>query len=131
VSGIKGELLKSDGHVSLKIDFRFENSLEGALMRRSGSGSDERSDGHWSQIRRCHRCGEVHEANGERVLACSQCGARFAPFYFADTTPRVLLRRPLPRSLKQSLRRYRPLVGIAEWWSDTQTSSEQNFTPRA
>lgn len=96
-------------------------------MRRSGSGSDSRSAGQWSQIRRCHRCGEVHEAKSERVQACSQCGARFAPFYFADTTPRALLRRPLPASLKQ----YRPLVGIAEWWSDTQSSNERNFVPRA
>lgn len=100
-------------------------------MRRSGSGSDKHSAGQWSQIRRCHRCGEVHEAKGERVQACVQCGARFAPFYFADTTPSVLLRRQLPPSLKKSLKQYRPLLGIAEWWSDTQTSSEQNFVPHA
>lgn len=96
-------------------------------MRQSGSGGDKGSREQWSQIRRCHRCGEVHEAKSERVLACTLCGARFAPFYFADTTPRALLRRPLP----QSLRQYRPLVGIAEWWSDTQTSTERNFVPRA
>ncbi len=89
-------------------------------MRKSGSGQ-------WSQIRRCHRCGEVHEAISERVQSCPQCGARFAPFYFADTTPKVLLRRPLPVGLRE----YRPLVGIAEWWSDTLHSSEQKFAPRA
>lgn len=100
-------------------------------MRRSSSRRGKRSVGQWSQIRRCHRCGEVHEAKSERVQSCFQCGARFAPFYFADTTPPVLLRRPLATSLKQSLIQYRPLIGIAEWWSDTQMSNERNFVPRA
>lgn len=96
-------------------------------MRRSGSNGDSHSLAQWSQIRRCHRCGEVHESQAERVQACSHCGARFAPFYFADTTPRSLLKRPLPASLRQ----YRPLVGIAEWWSDTLNPNEQKFVPSA
>ncbi len=69
----------------------------------------------WIQVRRCHRCGETLEAEGQRVAACVSCGAKFAPFYFADTTPADLLRRPFPKELKK----YRPLVGFAEWWSDT------------
>lgn len=78
----------------------------------------------WVQLRRCHRCGETLEAQGERVSACSGCGAKFAPFYFADTTPSVLLRRPFPKELK----RYRPLVGFAEWWSDTAAEAESPKT---
>ncbi len=74
----------------------------------------------WTQVRRCHRCNETHEAHGERVAACGSCGAKFAPFYFADTTPSVLLRRPFPKDLKK----YRPLVGFTEWWSDTAPESD-------
>lgn len=67
------------------------------------------------QVRRCHRCGATLESEGGRVTSCGECGAKFAPFYFADTTPQELLRKPLPEGLKT----YRPLIGFAEWWSDT------------
>lgn len=76
----------------------------------------------WIQVRRCHRCGETLEARGERVAACAACGAKFAPFYFADTTPQALLRRPFPKELKT----YRPLVGFTEWWSETAPESSSS-----
>lgn len=79
----------------------------------------------WWQIRRCHRCGHTCETRGARVRHCPQCSAQFAPFYFADTTPEGLLpkrAKPTPSLARQiargNVRQYRPLVGIAEWWSE-------------
>lgn len=92
----------------------------------------------WSQIRRCHRCGETHEAHGIRVLGCRFCGARFAPFFFSELTPDALLetaQTPLakPKSLAfSSAKKYRPLIGFTWWWEDSVRSGRgELLMPRA
>lgn len=90
----------------------------------------------WSHVRRCHRCDGVCEQAGERVDRCPACGARFAPFFFSDLTPQILMeigkgRFKLSESLISDRPSYRPLVGFSWWWSETSSPSGEKLMPRA
>ncbi len=91
----------------------------------------------WVQIRRCHRCGVTHEERGQRVDQCADCGARFAPFFFAELTPDVLsdgviFPQPKPRSLAlKDSRNYRAVVGVTWWWCETNERAGETRMPRA
>jgi hypothetical protein len=92
----------------------------------------------WFQIRRCHRCNEVHEACGARVETCASCGARFAPFYFIDLSPpkgparKGFPERPFPKAHgAKPMKTYRRIVGIVEWWSDAVESVDESLLPHA
>lgn len=87
----------------------------------------------WSQVRRCHRCGHFHMEASGRVEACASCGARFAPFFFAEHTPESLERRGRPASLAlKDARQYRPVFGVTWWWNESDgLASEFARMPRA
>ncbi len=104
---------------------------ENALNMESVAGAEVFAG--WSQARRCHRCGKSHFEEGSRVTSCDSCGARFAPFFFAEHTPESLERRGRPASLAlKDSRGYRPVLGITWWWNENEgLASEFARMPRA
>lgn len=105
------------------------------LKKKSIEGSCRLDD--WIQVRRCHRCGGMHEVRGERVDRCDDCGARFAPFFFAELTPEVLMDAAdvpsvKPRSLAlKDARNYRAIVGVTWWWCESNSAAGETQMPRA
>lgn len=106
-----------------------------ASLRLTGVDSSITSLIGWSQIRRCHRCGETHAESGERVPKCGSCGANFAPYFFAELTPDSLSQVALefkPQSMVLSeVKHYRPVIGITWWWNESEQNSGETIMPRA
>lgn len=84
----------------------------------------------WTQVRRCHRCGTVHQQLGDRVFKCEDCGAHFAPYFYAEYTPDSLATSERESLVLSTPKNYRPVVGISWWWSDSSPSGE-SIMPRA
>lgn len=91
----------------------------------------------WSQVRRCHRCDQTLIGVSTRVAKCDRCGARFAPFFFAELTPRILSESKVSVHFKvatlvaTSPRHYRPLVGLTWWWRDGDGPAGETIMVRA
>lgn len=87
----------------------------------------------WSQIRRCHRCGETHEENGTRVIGCKACGAHFAPYFYSELTPEALA-QPIVKAeslVLKSAKKFRPVIGVTWWWNDSDSLSGESTMPKA
>ncbi len=87
------------------------------------------STGVWSQLRRCHRCFSFNESLGDRVFKCGACKAHFAPYFFAEFKPEALSSRAQSLVLT-SAKRYRPVVGLTWWWTESDTSSDNSSGER-
>lgn len=123
------------------LEHALQISSEGPTTKvQRSTPSAQPSQSVWSHVRRCHKCGHITEATGERVLSCASCATHFAPFFFAELTPEAivaeglkdhnskkdhtaddttLVNRAAPTSLALSTaRNYRAVVGLTWWWSD-------------
>ena len=70
-----------------------------------------------THYRRCHKCGEVNEAEEGRVGQCHNCETYLAPFYYFDDrfTPVHSDSKVRP---EKTLVDYRPILGITAYWDN-------------